>query len=249
MLEVSLIGAFIAGLISFITPCVLPMVPFQLAYLAGSNVDALKSKELADRVFRRRAIINACAFAIGLVTIFVILGLSATALGKLLRSNIDLIRNLAAILIFIFGLHFTGLVRIPLLMREARIDQPKMQQKTGGGFISAFLVGLAFAFGWTACVGPILSSILVLAAQTGSVKTGGLLLFFYGLGMASPFVLAAVFFAYFVAAYSRFRAHLERVELFAGVMMMIFAVLLFTNQLNRISQWMIETFPAFTNIL
>ena len=244
MIEVGIWGAFLAGLISFITPCVLPMVPFQLAYLAGSNIDALKGDNPDTRAFRTRAIVNSIAFALGLVTIFVLLGLGASALGSALGQNKTLFQQMAGALLIILGGHFIGIYKIPFLMGEHRLDGPKAVT----GVLSAYVVGLAFAFGWTACVGPILASILFMAAQT-SLMEGGLLLFAYGMGMALPFVFAAVLFTSFTNFYQKFRRHLHKVEIFAGVMMIIFGILLISNKMNVIANWLIEKFPAFTNML
>ena len=245
MLDVGIWGAFIAGLISFITPCVLPMVPFQLAFLAGSNIDALKSDNPDTAAFRRRALINSIAFALGLVTIFVLLGLGASALGGLVGQYKPILQKIAGGLLVILGFHFIGVIRVPFLMGEARTQGP---EKVTGVF-AAYLVGLAFAFGWTACVGPILASILFVAAQSENIAYGGLLLFAYGMGMALPFVIAAYFFTLFSNFYAKFRRHLHKVEIFAGAMMIVFGLLLVFNKINVIANWLIEQFPVFTNML
>ena len=242
MFDVTLVGAFLAGLASFVSPCVLPMVPFYLSYLAGVSVNSIADdKEKAAHV-RGRAVVGALFFAAGMLTVFVGLGASASLLGQVLRDWFDILRWIAAALIIIMGLHFLGVFRISLLNQQWRADTGTSTQL---GFGGAYLIGVAFAFGWTPCVGPILAAILFTAAGTDTAGQGAILLTAYGVGMTAPFVLAAVFVGPFMRLMARFRAHLGKVEVVTGAALVVFGVLIATNAMNYIGQWMIENFEVF----
>jgi cytochrome c-type biogenesis protein len=241
-LDVTYGGAFITGLISFLLPCVLPLVPFYLAYLAGITMNQFTDDGTLNDGSRRRVILASVFFAAGIITIFVSLGAAATAFGQALRQYSDILDYVAGTLIVILGLHFTGLVKVPLLYREARFeikDRPS-------SLLGAYVIGLAFAFGWTPCAGPILAVILMTAAALDTVGQGIMLLLAYGLGMTLPFILAAVFASSFMRFFARFRKHLGRVEKATGVLLILFGVLILTGQINRIAQWLLLTFPNYT---
>jgi len=245
VVDVTLVGAFLAGLISFLSPCVLPMVPFYLSYLAGVSVNAVAQDANAVTAVRGRAVLGAVFFAAGMLTVFVGLGVSASLLGQVLREWFDVLRWIAAILILGMGLHFLGVVRIPVLNRQWQADAGT---ETRLGFGGAYVIGLAFAFGWTPCVGPILFTILFTAASTETAGQGAILLTSYGLGMTAPFILAAGFVRPFMALMARFRRHLGTVERVTGAALVLFAVLIATNALVFVGQWMLETFPVFQAI-
>ncbi len=245
MPDLTLWGAFIAGLVSFITPCVLPIVPFYLAYLAGSSMDDMKSDTAGGRAARNKAIVNAAAFVLGLVTIFTLMGLSSNFLGQFLREYMSWFRWIAGGAMILLGLNFMGVIHIGFLSQEHRMDGPRKVQ----GFFSAYLVGMAFAFGWTACVGPILAAILMMAAGQESQGQATLMLFSYGMGMGLPFFLAAVFYGYFLEFYGGFKKYLPVVEKVVGVFLVIFGILLITNFTSYIAQWLIDTFPGFIDLL
>ena len=244
MLDVSYFGAALAGLLSFFTPCVLPMVPFYLCYMAGLSMDALRDDKGIPKGVQRQLVVSSIFFALGVTTIFVLLGMGATALGQAFAQWRDVLRYVAAGILLIFGLHFLGVVRVPLLYREARVETNVAPTTIAG----AYLMGLAFGFGWTPCVGPALAAILMVASGMGDIWRGGLLLLVYGLAMTAPFVIAALFARPFLGWLQRNRRYLAHVEKAMGVMLILFAVLIATNSVNYIAQWLIEIIPAFGNL-
>lgn len=244
MLDISYLGAAIAGLLSFFTPCVLPMVPFYLCYMAGMSMDALRNDDAIPQNVQRRLVVSAIFFALGVTTIFVLLGMGATAAGQVFAQWRDWLRYAAAAVLFVFGLHFLGLLRISLLYREARMESPVAPTT----IIGAYLMGLAFGFGWTPCVGPALAAILMVASGMGDIWRGGALLFVYGVAMTAPFVVAALFARPFLRWLQRNRRYLAYVEKLMGAMLIVFAVLIATNAVNYIAQWMIDVMPAFGNL-
>lgn len=244
MLETTYAGALFAGLLSFFTPCILPMVPFYLAYMAGVSMNELRGAGTIPARAQRRLVLSSVFFALGVTTIFVLLGLGATALGQAFAQWKQPLSYVAAAVLLLFGLHFLGVVRIPLLYREARIDT-KTEPTT---VVGAYVMGLAFGFGWTPCVGPALAAILMVASGMGDLWRGGLLLLVYGIGMTAPFILAALFARPFLAWMQRNRKYLGHVEKVMGVMLIVFALLIATNSVNRIADLMIRLFPGFTNL-
>ena len=244
MLETTYAGALLAGLLSFFTPCILPMVPFYLAYMAGVSMNELRGADDIPTGAQRRLIVSAIFFALGVTTIFVLLGLGATALGQAFAQWKQPLSYVAAAVLFLFGLHFLGILKIPLLYREARMES-KAEPTT---IFGAYLMGLAFGFGWTPCVGPALAAILMVASGMGDLWRGGLLLLVYGVGMTAPFVVAALFAKPFLAWMQRNRKYLGHVEKVMGVMLIVFALLIATNSVNRIADLLIRLFPGFTNL-
>ncbi|WP_299358257.1 cytochrome c biogenesis protein CcdA [uncultured Paracoccus sp.] len=236
MFEISYGGAILAGLLSFLSPCILPMVPFYLCYLAGVSMQELRADGGLQPGAQGRLVLGAIAFALGVTTIFVLMGLGATALGGLFAQYRTQVSWVAAAILFTFGLHFLGIVRIPLLYREARLDSTAEPTS----ILGAYLMGLAFGFGWTPCAGPALAAILYMASQSGSPWHGGTLLLVYGLAMTLPFVLAAFFARPFLGWVGRHRSLLGHVEKAMGVMLILFAILIVTGSVNRIAQAMLD---------
>lgn len=239
--EISYGGAALAGLAAFFTPCILPMVPFYLSYLAGISMEDVQRDRRIVPGARRRLAVAASLFALGVTTIFALLGLGATALGRFFADWHGVLSYAAAAIIFVFGLHFLGVLRLPVLMREVRFRSP-LDPATGLG---AYVMGLAFGFGWTACVGPVLTSILFIASMKETLWQGGALLVVFGLGMTAPFVVAALVSGPFLRLVARHRGLIPVMEKALGAMLIVFAVLIATGSVNAISSWMIETFPAF----
>lgn len=239
--EISHGGAALAGLIAFFTPCILPMVPFYLSYMAGISMAELQGDDEIAPGAQRRLFVSALFFALGVTTIFGLLGLGATAAGQAFAQWRDQLSYVAAAVIFVFGLHFLHVIRIPFLMREARM-QSKMDPST---VVGAYVMGLAFGFGWTACVGPVLASILFVASMKETLWQGTSLLLTFGLAMTAPFVVAALFARPFLGFMARNRKYMPYVEKVMGVMLIVFAILIATGSVNAISNWLIETFPVF----
>ncbi|MFC3165678.1 cytochrome c biogenesis CcdA family protein [Ciceribacter thiooxidans] len=238
MLEISYGGAIAAGLLSFLSPCILPMVPFYLSYMAGLSMQELRDGEQIAAGAQRRLFVQAVAFALGVTTIFVLLGLGATALGHLFLQWKETLSWIAAAVLIVFGLHFLGVFRISFLYREARVQSTANPTTLGG----AYLMGLAFGFGWTPCVGPALAAILMVASGMGDLWRGGLLLLAYGIGMTLPFVVAALFARPFLAFVGRHRALMGHVEKLMGLMLIIFGILIATNSVNLIADALIRNF-------
>ena len=291
----SLLGlgfAFLFGLVSFLSPCVLPMAPPYLAYLGGTTLDQISGEGRAvDRAAARRVMLAAAFFVLGLGTVFVALGIGMASAGGFLLERKASLAIASGVLIFVFGLHFWGLRRaavvaaaslalvllwwlatgqavaenlsfawpglaavllagialqatgwqhIPVLHREARFEGPA----TAGSLGASFLIGMAFAFGWTPCLGPILAAILTFAAQSGSMVAGGVLLGVYALGLGVPFLLAALFIRPFLAWARNFRRHLGRVEKAMGGLLMLVGLMMVTGEFERMAYFLIETFPA-----
>lgn len=245
MFDVTIFGALIAGLLSFLSPCILPIVPFYLSYLAGVGMNQISADAEVTPAVRRRAFFAACLFSLGVITVFMGLGATATAFGQIVREYFDVLRWVAAAIIIAMGLHFLGVIRIGILYRQLRAEAGDTSNL---GYVGAFVIGLAFAFGWTPCVGPVLAAILFTAAGQDTAGQGAMLLFFYGAGMTLPFVVAALFIGPFMRWMVRFRRHLGLVEKLMGALLLIFGILIATNSINIIAQWMLDTFPVFSAI-
>lgn len=243
MFEVTLGGAMLAGLLSFLSPCILPMVPFYLGYLAGTG--ARQAEAGGTPPGRGRTLLFTALFSTGIITVFVALGASASFAGQFLREWFDLLRWIAAGIIVLMGLHFLGLLPIGLLYRQFRLDRATGPAREIG-LAGAYLMGLAFAFGWTPCVSPLLGVILFTAGSLQTAAEGAWLLLAYGVGMTLPFLLAAVFVAPFTRLMRHFRRHLGTVEKLTGALLVAFGLLIATDSVNLIAQWMLDEFAIFS---
>lgn len=237
MVNVSFPAATLAGLVSFLSPCVLPLVPPYLSYLAGATLDDVKAR--SDRAVNRRALLAALLFVAGFSTVFVALGAGASLAGQVLRQHMQVLSVVAGVVIVAMGLHFLGVFRFAFLNREARMTVEKP-----AGLFGAYVMGLAFAFGWTPCIGPVLAAVLALAGSTADAQRGALLLAAYSLGLGIPFVLAAFAMRPFVAFLKRFRAAFHYVEKAMGVLLVLTGIAFLTGWLSGVSFWLLETFPA-----
>jgi len=232
--------ALVAGGLSFLSPCVLPIVPPYLAYMGGISMDEFQKGGTA----RRRAILPAVFFVLGLSTVFLLLGFTASAFGMFFLQNQEIFVRVAGAVVIVFGLHFLGVFRIPLLMREARLDAGDR----GGSGLGAYLLGLAFAFGWTPCIGPILGAILSMAASEGDVTRGTVLLGTYALGLGVPFILAAVFVQRSMAVMATLKRHMALIEKLMGVLLLAVGIALITGAFTAFAWWLLETFPVLGRI-
>jgi len=241
MHDVSIPAAMIAGLISFLSPCVLPLVPPYLIYLTGATIEHVAQGE-TEASSKRAVMISALMFVLGFSTVFVALGASASFIGSLIRAWSAQLSIAAGVVIIVMGLHFLGLTRVGLLMREGRLPIPKPV-----GLWGAYVMGLAFAFGWTPCIGPILAAILSMAAAEATVARGAGLLAVYSAGLGIPFLAAAFMIEQFSSLFARLKRHLASVERAMGVLMVITGIGFLTGSVSAISNWLLETFPALQN--
>jgi len=239
--DVSIPAALIAGIVSFLSPCVLPLVPPYLIYLTGATIEHVATGEQAA-ASKRAVMLSALMFVLGFSTVFIALGASASVIGGLIRAWSAQLSIVAGIVIIIMGLHFLGLTRIAFLMREGRLSIPKPV-----GLGGAYVMGLAFAFGWTPCIGPILAAILSVAAAEATVTKGAGLLAIYSAGLGIPFLLAALMIEQFSSLLARLKRHLASVERAMGVLMVLTGVAFLTGSMSNISIWLLETFPALQN--
>jgi cytochrome c-type biogenesis protein len=242
MADVTIPAVLLAGLISFLSPCVLPLVPPYLVYLSGVSLERLADAEPEPAV-RRETVLAASLFVLGFSTVFVAFGASASAVGTLIRVHAGTLATIAGIVIIVMGLHFLGLTRIGWLLREKRLEVAKPV-----GLWGAYVMGLAFAFGWTPCIGPILAAILAVAASEATVARGAGLLAVYSLGLGIPFMLAAFAVEPFAAFLVRFRRHLAKVEKVMGGLLVLTGVAFLTGFISEASYWLLETFPALGTI-
>ena len=240
--DVTIFAALFAGLLSFLSPCVLPLVPPYLVYLAGTSLERFADAEPEPQV-RWETVGAACLFVLGFSTVFVALGASASAFGSLIRVYADKLAMVAGIVIIIMGLHFLGVTRLALLYREKRMTVPKPV-----GLWGAYVMGLAFAFGWTPCIGPILAVILAVAASEATVTKGAGLLAVYSLGLGIPFIAAAFAVEPFAAFLARFRDYLPLVEKTMGALLVLTGIAFLTGFVSEASYWLLEVFPVLGRI-
>jgi len=238
--EVSLIAAFGAGVLSFVSPCVLPIIPGYLSFISGLTFQELTSQSRGAII--KKVTVNTVFFILGFTLIFVLLGATASSAGSLLKSNLNVFNKIAGVLIVIFGLHIVGVYRIPFLNYEKRIHS----QSKPLGVLGAFLVGLAFAFGWSPCIGPILAGILLIAANQETVSRGMLLLGVYSLGLGIPFLITGIGFNYFLGISAWIKKHFRTVEIVSGSFLVIVGVLIFFNSFGVLGQLLAKYFPWLT---
>lgn len=241
--SVGLLAALTAGFISFISPCVLPVVPAYLSFVSGLSIDEMKGAS-ADRTLKARMLINCLAFIAGFSTVFIALGASATVIGDFLNRNMQLLARIGGVVIVIFGLHTLGLFKIPFLNYEKRFHQ---QTKTSGP-LGSFVVGLAFAFGWTPCIGPILGAILGIASQADRVGEGIMLLAAYSLGLGVPFLLAGLSVERFFAVSSGVKRRFALIEKISGGFLIVVGVMIFFNLFGWLSTGLMSLFPGLARI-
>jgi len=225
------LAAFVAGLLSFLSPCVLPLVPGYVSLISGASVEDLQG---AKRGLLRTVMLHSLTFVLGFSLVFIALGAAATGIGQFAVEYHRWLSRIAGIVVIIFGLHLTGVWKINALYADKRLHDVK----GGTGALGSFVVGFAFAFGWTPCIGPILATILVLAGAQETVLKGTLLLAVYSLGLAVPFLLTSLGIDRFLAFYSRFRRHLHTVEVLSGVLLIAIGILIFLNNLKLLSGYL-----------
>jgi len=239
-IDIGYTSALAAGALSFLSPCVLPLVPPYLCYMAGVTVDDFRRPEGAAGAARLSLLKAALAFVLGFSTVFIALGAGASTIGSLLRAWQQELAIAAGIVIILMGLNFLGIIRIPLLSREARLHAEGKPANMG----AAYVMGLAFAFGWTPCIGPVLGPILTLAGGRETVGEGALMLAVYSAGLGIPFLVAALFSDAFMRFLQRFRMHLGQVEKAIGGLLVLAGVLFLTGGMQSMAFWLLETFPA-----
>ena len=239
--DITLSAAAAAGLLSFLSPCVLPLVPPYLTFIAGTTVEELSGA--GERRARRDVALAGLLFVLGFSTVFVALGATASVFGQVIRQYIDLLSYAAGLAIIAMGLHFLGVWRVALLYREARVQVEKPV-----GVWGAYVMGLAFAFGWTPCIGPILAAILAVAGSEDTVWKGAGLLAVYSAGLGLPFLGAALAVEPFFRFIKRFSRHFGKVERVVGVLLVLTGVAFLTGGMQTLSLWLLETFPALSRL-
>jgi len=225
------LAAFLAGILSFLSPCVLPLVPGYVSLISGATVEDLQSPE---RRMLRTVMLHSVTFVLGFSVVFIALGAVATGIGQVVNEYHSLLSKIAGIIVIIFGLHLTGILKIKALYADKRLHDVK----GGSSAVGSFAVGFAFSFGWTPCIGPILATILVLAGAQQTVLKGIVLLAVYSLGLAVPFLLTSLGVDRFLSFYGRFRRHLHTVEVISGILLIAVGVLIFLNNLRLLSGYL-----------
>jgi len=239
--DVTLPAAAAAGLLSFLSPCVLPLVPPYLTFIAGTTIEDVAYERVGRA--RRDIFLAAVLFVLGFSTVFVALGATASVFGQVLRQHIGFLSILAGLAVILMGLHFLGVFKLSFLYREKRIEVEKPL-----GLWGAYILGLAFAFGWTPCIGPILAAILAVAASEETVGRGAGLLAIYSLGLGIPFLLAALAFEPFIGFLKKFRAHFPLVERIVGLLLVATGIAFLTGTMQSLSYWLLQTFPGLAHL-
>jgi cytochrome c-type biogenesis protein len=242
--DLSYSTAVLAGALSFLSPCVLPLVPPYLCYMAGVSAEDLRAGREMQRVAYGRVVGTAAVFVLGFSTVFVMLGAGASAVGQVLRQNLDWLGLVAGVAVIAMGLNFLGVFRLAFLSREMRLAAPDRPRS----ILGAYLMGLAFAFGWTPCIGPVLGAILGLAGARQTVGEGVAMLSFYSAGLGIPFILAAAFSGVFLKLAARFRARMALIEKAMGALLVATGILFLTGGMQTMAFWLLETFPALQAI-
>ncbi len=238
--EVTYIGAFIAGLLSFLSPCVLPLIPSYITYITGISFADLQA-EHPSHIIRQKTILHSLCFICGFTAVFVLLGASATYIGSFLSEHAVIIRKVGGVLLVLLGIHVTGILHIKFLLGEKRVS---IKHKPAG-YAGSFLVGIAFAAGWTPCIGPILAAILAVAATEENVYEGILLLLLYSLGLGVPFFISALAMHRFLNVFSRFKKYIHVFEIITGVFLVVIGVLIYSNLLSRLSGYVTIFYKGF----
>lgn len=236
--NVTLVAAFLAGFLSFISPCVLPLIPGYISFVSGASLDDMRAGGLAAR---RQVLTRSLAFVLGFSVVFIVLGASASAIGTFISGKLNILTKIAGALIIVFGLHMMGVFRLAFLDNEKRAQT----QRKPTGPLGAFLVGLAFAFGWTPCIGPILAGILVVAGSQETIGEGVLLLAVYSLGLGVPFLLTSIAIDRFFSVAAAIRRHYHAIEMVSGSLLVAIGVLIFTEQLTVIVRYLQPYLPVF----
>ncbi len=249
--DLTLYGIFLAGLLSFLSPCVLPLVPPYLTYLAGVSLDEMTHSSdgtaVINNSIRGKALTNAAFFVFGFTCVFVALGAGASSFSHVIRQNQEILSIIAGVIIILMGCHFLGLFKIGLMYREARF-QVNDDLVRGASVAGSFVMGLAFAFGWTPCIGPILGVILGIASARDTVGEGAFMLGVYSLGLGVPFLLAALFAGPFMNFLSKFKRHLGSVEKAMGGLLVLTGILFLTGGMQTFAFFLLETFPVLQNL-
>jgi cytochrome c-type biogenesis protein len=241
--QITYFGALSAGLLSFFSPCVLPLIPAYLCFLGGASLNELTAEGGVDKKVSKRVFTSALTFVLGFSTVFILMGASASALSRMIIQHMDTLGYIAGVVIIIFGFHYMGVFRIGFLNFEKRFH---IENKPSG-IVGSYILGLAFAFGWTPCVGPILATILMVAAGGDSVWYGTSLLSVYAAGIGVPFLIAALAVKPFMAFMARFKRHLRKVEVTIGILLAMTGAAILTGSLANVAQWLLDTFPTFYN--
>lgn len=239
--NINILTAFLFGLLSFISPCVLPIIPGYISFISGHTLDDLKGD---NKSAARAVMINSLVFIAGFTVIFVLMGAAATSIGQVLNDNLNLISKVAGFIIIIFGLHMIGIFKIGFLNYEKRFH---LQEKKLG-ILGSFAVGAAFAFGWTPCIGPVLAGILAIASQQDTVLQGIILLFVYSLGLGIPFFLTAISINKFFTLFNRIKKHFHTIEVIGGMMLVAVGILMMTNYLTIIASYLSKWFPFLNEL-
>jgi len=243
--DISLLTALFAGALSFLSPCVLPLVPPYLCYMAGISVEQFRDERFEAKPQVRKAVLLAALFfTLGFATVFVALGAGASTIGMVLRQNLDILAKIGGLIIILMGLNFLGVFRIGVFSREARFQSGGKPATLSG----AYVMGLAFAFGWTPCIGPVLGAILGVAASRNTVGEGAMLLAVYSAGLAIPFWIAAAFSGSFMRFLARFRRHLGLVEKVMGVLLILTGIAFISGFITNVAIWFQESFPILMKI-
>ncbi|MDD2897086.1 MAG: cytochrome c biogenesis protein CcdA [Desulfuromonadaceae bacterium] len=238
--EVTYIGAFVAGLLSFLSPCVFPLIPSYITYITGISFADLQA-EHPSHIIRQKSIFHSLCFICGFTVVFVLLGASATYIGSFLHENATIIRKVGGVLLVFLGVHVTGVLHLNFLLGEKRVS---IKHKPAG-YAGSFLVGIAFAAGWTPCIGPILAAILAVAATEESVYQGIILLLLYSLGLGVPFFLSALAMHRFLLVFNRFKKYIHIFEIISGIFLIVIGVLIYSNWLSRLSGYVSLIYKGF----
>lgn len=231
--NITFAGAFLAGLLSFLSPCVLPLIPSYVTYITGLSFADLKA-EHPSHVVRRKTVIHSLLFIAGFTTVFVLLGASASYLGNFLQEHMSIMRKIGGVLIVLFGVHVSGVLNINALLGEKRLTI----NRKPAGYLGSILVGFAFAAGWTPCIGPILASILIVAATEEKVYHGMALLLVYSLGLGTPFLLSSLALHRFLNIFNRFKKHIRLMEIITGVFLIVIGIMIFFNNFASITRFL-----------